>query len=304
MLFRRRQRELEEELRSHLEMSCRDRCERGEDEQTARLNARRELGNVGLVAEVTRDMWTWTSLERLLQDLRYGWRVLWRSPGYTFVALFSLALGIGVNTAIFSLINAVMLKTLPVRDPAPLAIVGNPAAIGSLSQGSGMRTDFFSYPFYKEFRRRNQVFVDVYATGRSEYLNVATEEHGKTIAQTVHPSARLVTGNYFSILGVVPTLGRAFTDEETQVPGSAPVVVISYGYWEQQFGRDPNIIGRKLILNGAPFTVIGIAPRAFTGDIVGTPIDIWLPVTMKAQANPVTITSTIQRLTGCSSWAG
>ncbi len=247
-------------------MAMRDRRTRGEEEQTARLNARRELGNIALITEVTRDMWSWTSLERLLQDLRYGWRVLRRSPGYTLVALLSLALGIGVNTAIFSLINAVMLRELPVRNPGELAIVGDAARTGGLSHGSGMRTDLFSFPFYKEFRKQNQVFQDVYASGRCEHLSPATEEHGKTVAHTGHTSGRFVTGNYFSLLGIAPYMGRTFTDRETQTPGAAPVVVISYGYWQRQFGRDPNMIGRKLIVNGSPFTVVGIAPPAFTGE--------------------------------------
>lgn len=277
MLFRKRNRDLDEELKAHLDMAARD-C--------GALAARRELGNISLIQEVTRDMWGRRSLERLLQDLRYGLRVLRKNPGYAAVAVFSLALGIGVNTAIFSLINAVMLETLPVQNPGQLAIVGDPTRTGGVSQGSGIRTDLYSYAFFQQFRGRNPVFRDVYASGRSEHLNIALVAGGKSIPQTGRTVGRFVSGNYFSLLGVTAARGRTFSEQETHIPGAAPVAVLSYGYWERQFGRDESLLGRKLLVNGAPFTVVGIAARSFSGDIVGTPIDIWFPLTMQAQANP------------------
>jgi putative ABC transport system permease protein len=281
-----RDQDLEDEIETHLAMATKDRIERGEDGGNARHSARSEFGNVALVKEVTRDMWSWTSLERLLQDLRYGLRILRRSPGYAAVAIISLALGIGANTAIFSLINAVMLKSLPVRDPQQLVMIGDPTRISSLSQGSGGRADILSYPFFERFRERNQVFSDVYATGKAEYLDITASDGRLMAKQGDRLRGRFVTGNYFSVLGVSPRLGRTFTASETRVPGSAPVAVIGYGYWERQFSRDPQIAGRSILVNGSPFTIIGVMPRGFLGDIVGSPIDIWFPMSMQAQANP------------------
>ena len=282
----RRNKELAEEIKAHLAMAERDRIEQGHDRETAERAARRELGNVDLIKEVTRDMWKWRWLERLLQDVRYGMRVLRKSPGYAAVAILSLALGIGVNTAIFSLINAVMLKMLPVRDPQQLVTIGDPARTNGVSHGSSGRTDLFSYPFFERFRERSQVFSDVYASGRSQHLAIAAPDGKEITEQIGKTTGRFVSGNYFAVLGVTALRGRVFADAETRVAGSAPVVVISYGFWQRQFARDEHIVGRKLVVNNSPFTVIGVAPPAFTGDIVGAPIDIWFPLTMQAQANP------------------
>jgi hypothetical protein len=171
-LRKHRDRDLDEEIQAHFEMAARDRRERGESAEEATNSARREFGNRMLVKEVTREMWGWTSFERLLQDIRYTGRVLRKSPGFAAVAILSIALGIGVNTAIFSLIDAVMLKSLPVRDTSQLVGIGDPTHTGSLSEGPG-RSDIFSYPFFERFRERNQVFSDVYATGRSEPIDVS-----------------------------------------------------------------------------------------------------------------------------------
>jgi predicted permease len=280
-----RERDLEQEIESHLRMAIGDHVERGEAADVASALARREFGNVGLVKEVTRDMWGWTSLERLQQDVGYAARVLRKSPAYACVAILSIALGVGANTAIFSVIDAVMLKSLPVQDPSQLVVVGDPTRVNSRSQGSG-RVDIFSYPFYERFRGSNGVFSDVYGSGRSEQLDVALPDGQRSSAANAVPRGRLVTGNFFSVLGVQALIGRTFTEQETRVPASAPVVVISYGYWERQFGRNPSIVGQHLIINRSPFTVVGVTPPDFFGDIVGAPTDIWIPVTMEAQANP------------------
>jgi predicted permease len=283
-LFRRlraRNEDLDEEIRSHFQIAVRDRVAAGEAELDAIRSARREFGNVSLTQEVTREMSGSASFERLGQDLRYTIRVLRRSPAFTAVAVLSMALGIGANTAIFSLIDAVMLQSLPVRSPERLVTIGNPTRIGGLSHGGG-RTDLFSYPFYEQFRDRNRVFSDVYASGRSERLSVATP--GSSADENVR--GRFVSGNYFDVLGVSALLGRTFSQPEVRVPSAAPVVVISFGYWERQFGRNPAVIGQKLIVNGSPFTVVGVAPPEFFGDIVGAPTDIWFPLTMEPQANP------------------
>jgi predicted permease len=281
-----RERDLDQEIESHLRMAIGERLERGEPAGMADVSARREFGNIGLVKEVTREMWGWTSIERLRQDVGYAARILRKSPAFACVAIFSIALGVGANTAIFSVIDAVMLKSLPVRNANQLLIVGDPTREGERSAGSG-RTDIFSYPFYERFRDSNAVFSDVYASGRSEQLDVSLVS-GQTAggATDRNPRGRIVTGNFFSVLGVSGLIGRTFTEQETQVPGAAPVVVISYGYWVRQFARNPAIVGQNLIINRSRFTVIGVTPPGFFGDIVGAPTDIWIPITMEAQANP------------------
>ncbi len=258
-----RDRDLDEEIAVHLRMAAADRGEHA---------AKTEFGNVGLVKEVTREMWGFASWEALLHDLRYALRVLGKNPGYTLTAVLSLALGIGANTAIFSLIDSIMLKSLPVHNPAELVSVGNPAAIGSVQGGDVVGVDIFSYPFYKRFRDQNTVFSGVYANGRSERLNLDDSSE--------HPLARFVTDNYFSVLGVSPMLGRTFTK------GEQPVMVISHAYWERHFQRASDIVGRKLRINGASFTIIGVTPPEFFGDVVGYQSDIWLPIESQPLANP------------------
>jgi predicted permease len=260
---RKRDRDLDEEISSHLRMAAHDRGQEA---------ARSEFGNVGLIKEVTREMWGFASWEALANDLRYALRVLGKNPGYALTAILSLALGIGANTAIFSLIDSIMLKSLPVHNPGELVSIGDPSAIGSVHEGDVRDVAIFSYPFYKLFREQNGVFAGVYATGRSERLHLE--------GSAERPLARFVSDNYFTVLGVSPVLGRTFTSAEE------PVVVISHAYWERHFQGAQNVIGRNLRINGASFTVIGVTPRDFFGDIVGYQSDIWLPIEAQPLANP------------------
>jgi predicted permease len=216
-----------------------------------------------------------------LQDLRYGFRMLMRAPGFATVAVLTLALGIGANTAIFTVINAVMLRMLPVRDPGELAVVGNPSRVHSWSNGTP-RTDIFSYPLYREIRDRNSVFSSVLASSRIDGVPV-TIESGSAQERV---ESRLVTGNYFETLGLTPAAGRFFTGAEDNTPGGDPVVVISYAYWQRRFSSDPNIVGRTVRLRNYPFTIIGVAPRGFVGEVVGDRHDLWIPMMMQAQLMP------------------
>jgi predicted permease len=259
----RRDRELEEELAIHLRMATSDI---GEDA------ARRQFGNVGLIREVTRGMWRFASWEAFQQDVRYALRVLGKNPGYLLTGVLSLALGIGANTAIFSLIDTIMLKSLPVSHPEELVSIGDPSSVGRVHGGSIGDVDIFSYPFYLRLREQNSIFTGVYAAGRSEQLNLEDSSE--------HPLARLVSDNYFSVLGVTPLLGRTFEKADE------PVVIISFDYWERHFQRAPDVVGRKLRVNGAAFTIIGVTPREFFGDVVGFPSDLWFPIEMQPRANP------------------
>ena len=265
MFFKRNRKDqdLEEEIASHLRMAEQDS---GQDA------ARREFGNVGLVKEITREMWGWTSWERLWQDVRYALRVLRKNRGYTLTAVLSLALGIGANTAIFSLIDAIMLKSLPVHNPQELVSLGDPTAVQSVSQGSGGNVRLFSYPFYKRFRDSNGVFAGLYASGRSDRLDLKD--------QAEHPHARFVSNNYFTVLGVTPSQGRAFLPEDREA------VVISDDFWRRHYQDAADVAGRKLTINRRDFTIIGVAPPNFSGDVVGFETDLWFPIEAQPEANP------------------
>jgi predicted permease len=264
MWFRRkRDQDLDDEIAAHLKMAAADLGEEG---------ARRQFGNVGLVKEVTRQMWGFTFTEILLQDLRYALRVLIKNPGYTFLAVLLLALGIGASTAIFSLIDSIMLRALPVQNPGALVAIGDPSRPGSVHGGDVGDGTLFSFPFYQRFRQQNGVFKDVYATGPSETLNIGDSAE--------HPYARFVSNNYFSVLGVTPLLGRTFARDDRST------VVISYAFWKRQFASSPDVFGRELKLNASSFTIIGVTPPEFFGDIVGFPCDIWLPIVSQPLANP------------------
>ena len=188
-------------------------------------------------------------------------------------------MGIGANTAIFTLIDAVMLRSLPVRAPAELVSVGDASRPTALIHG-GPLPNVFSYPLYRRLRDENHVFTGLLASGQTGRLDV--EVGGAP--QDAH--GRLVSGNYFQVLGVSPIAGRTFSPDEDRVPGMSPVVVISYDYWMNRFGRDPKTPGRTLMINGTAFTVIGVAPPRFSGEVVGSPADIWIPLSMQAQVNP------------------
>ena len=205
--------------------------------------------------------------------------MLAKHPGFTVIAVLTLALGIGANTAIFTVIDAVMVRALPVHDPQQLVTMGEPSRVHSWSSGTP-RTDIFSYPLYRELRDHNEVFSSVLATSRVNNLQVAVQGGPEKV------SARVVTGNYFETLGVSALLGRTFTAEDDRQPGSDPVVVISYGYWQRRFAGDPGVLGRTVRLNDHPFTVIGVAPPAFFGEVVGDKPDLWAPMMMQPQIMP------------------
>jgi predicted permease len=239
--------ELEEEIKSHLRMAIRDRMERGESAEEAAMAARREFGNVGLVKEVTREMWGWTWLERLGQDLYYGARVLKKNPGFTLIAVITLALGIGANTAIFSIINAVLLRPLALNEPDRLA---------RLYQGNYKNNplrESVSGPNFQDCKNQSRLFESLAAYGNRS-ANVTGADGPERVFLTA------VSADYFKVMKVEPVLGRAFLPEEDK-PGAPRVVVLSYGYWHRRFGADPNIVGKTLNLEGYNFTIIGVMPR-------------------------------------------
>jgi putative ABC transport system permease protein len=218
-------------------------------------------------------------IETLKQDLRYGLRMLFKNPGFTAVAALTLALGIGANTAIFSLTDQVLLRMLPVERPEELVILRSPGPNPGHTTSDGDSATSFSYPIYKDLRDRNQVFSGLLARYPLS-LNIAGQ------GQTERASGELVSGNYFEVLGVPPALGRVFTPEDETAPGANPVAVLSYGYWARRFGKDSGILNKQLIVNGTSLTIVGVSRAGFTGVQIGQLPDVFVPVTMKAQMTP------------------
>jgi predicted permease len=274
--------EMAAEISFHLDQLTAENVAAGMSFRAARHAALRAFGGVTQIEERCREMRRTKWIEDLGRDVEYALRTFRRSPLFTLVAVLSLALGIGANTAIFSLITALLLRPLPVHQPDRLVAVGNPIRTGSLSEGS-IRGDLYSYPMYRQIRDRNHAFSGVYASGRTGHLQVRL---AGAAADLERVRGRLVSGNFFSVLGVRAAQGRAFTPAEDRAPGASPVVVVSHDFWVERLARDPAVLGSVLTINHSPFTVIGVMPPGFFGDIVGQPTDLWIPVTMQQQANP------------------
>jgi predicted permease len=256
-------RELDEEMRFHLDMK---------GQAAGPYAARRQFGNPTLLKEVSREMWGWNSIERLMQDVRYALRMIRRSPGLSTVAILSLALGIGANTAIFSLVDAVMLKMLPVKDPEQLKLV-----VKHMSSGTG---GAFSYPAFALFRDHNHGLSGLIAFDAPERVRMSS---GPVAGEFDQVFRSFVSGEYFSVLGVNAILGRTFTAEEDKIPGANPVAVLNYDFWKSRFALDPSVIGKSIVVDELPVTVIGVAQPGFTGVEPGYHPDLWLPAMMMAK---------------------
>jgi predicted permease len=224
--------------------------------------------------------------DEMFQYLRYGLRMLWKTPGFTLAAALSLALGIGANTAIFSLIDAVMLKSLPVREPERLVLFGQGKDVGSIGDFPDRSWDLFSYPFYREMRRRNEVFSDLGATMSLSWSVHGTVNTNGANGEMTRIDVQPVSGSYFSTLGVNAGLGRVITDADDQVAGAHPVAVVSHTWWKNQLGGDPAAIGRTVTIDNVAYTIIGVAPKEFFGTTVGKAPDVWIPLAMEAQLPP------------------
>jgi predicted permease len=233
--------------------------------------------------EPSRDSRGTAHLESILRDLRFGVRSLTSRPAFTLTVIATLALGIGSNAAIFTLVDALLLRPLPVSHSEQLVIVSDPAAVNTNNVGAPV-TDFVSFLLYKDVRARNTVFTDMYATGWSGPIDL--QIGSGTGATTEQPHARFVTGNFFSLLGVPPYVGRTFTAAEDETPGEDPVVVLSYDYWQSRFSGSRAAIGSVMRINDVSVTIIGVTPPGFRGDIVGQPLDFWLPMMMDPAIQP------------------
>src|SRR5262245_49849194 len=275
-LFRKKrmEQELDEELRYHLESVIEQMIAGGMSPQEARSEALRGFGGVERMKEQCRDARGLRLINELRQDIRYGLRMLAKHPGFTAVVVITLALGIGVNTAIFTLFNLQM-RPLP---------ISHPETVG--------RLEFFvSFPDYLFFRDRTQTFSGLIASSSDNFLlgDPASAEPNEL-------SGEFVSDNYFSVLGVSPIRGRTFTKEENSVPGRDPVVILSHRLWQGHFAGDPNIIGRQILLTGKSFIVIGVMGRGFIG--LNQPLksfgpDLWLPLMMRGEMGTIGYQSTL-----------
>ena len=277
-LFRRRavERELDDELRLHLEQSIEKHVRSGVPRAEAARLAKLSLGGLEQVKEVCRDARGVSLVETTLQDVRYALRTIHRNPGFAAAAVLSLALGIGANTAVFTLIDAVTLRSLPVPAPGELVAIGDPSRPTALWEGAPM-VDVLSYPLYQRLRERNRVFSGLLASGRAGRIEMSVDG-----GATEEVRARLVSGNYFDVLGVPASIGRTFSAAE-DAPGASPLIVISHDLWERRFDGDARVLGRAVRLNGSPCTIVGVGPRSFDGEVVGSPADIWIPISMQPQ---------------------
>src|SRR5215510_11945566 len=263
---RRAELELDEEIEAHLRLLTERYVRQGMTEEEAALAARRQFGNITLLKEANREIRGFRPIETLFQDLRYGLRVLRKNPGFTVAAVLSLALGIGANLTIFSFVDAFFLRPLPAREPERLVNaegIRNPWPHG-----------FYAYPSYVQYRDHSKSFEALAAHYSTTPLNLVIEGDSRMV------NGAVVSANYFSMLGIQPSLGRFFLPEEDAVPDRNPVVVISYRMWQDRFGGDPAVLGKELRLNGIDCRIIGVAPANFPGVLAGFPNEFWLPMMM------------------------
>ena len=219
----------------------------------------------------------------MLHDIRYGLRVLAKKPVFTLVAVLSLALGIGANTAIFSLVDAVMIKSLPVQKPEQLVLFGNAQDVGVTNGFPDRSWDLFSYSFYKQAQQRTDVF-----SGVASLLSLTWTVHGFVNGSSeIEPlKVQPVSGTYFTVLGVNAGLGRVITDADDQNLGGHPIAVISHSWWQQRLGGDPSVIGKSITIDEATYNIVGVADKEFFGTTVGSAPDMWVPLAMEKQLPP------------------
>jgi predicted permease len=269
------ERGLDRELQYHFDRRIADLTAAGIPEPEARRRAAAELG-LTRVREEVRDVWLTRWLRDFLYDLRFSARSFLRSPGFTATTLLSLALGIGATTAIYSLVDQVILHALPVREPAHLVLVDWD---GDQVAGGFGSWNLMSYPFCRDLQQQTRFFDGVLCRAEID-VNLSTGGDPKPVA------AEIVSGNYFSVLGVGPALGRVIEEPDDAAPGAGPVVVLSNDFWQTEFGGTADIIGRKLLINQHPMTIVGVAAAAFHGVDVGAVPAFWIPTSMYAEALP------------------
>lgn len=278
--------DLDEEVTAYLDILIERHMARGLSPEQARRAARMEFDGPEQVKEKVREVRIGTAIETTLRDIGYAWRVLRRSPVFTTVAILTLALGIGANTAIFTLINAVMLRMLPVEHPEQLVLLTDPTLAGVATETTerGLRR-LMSYPEFEDLRRHNTVFSGIVAVQNEARELDVFPDSGRAF-YSIKAHTQLVSGDFFRLLGVRSILGRTFTAEEDKAPGANPLAVISHNFWQRQLGGDPKITGRTLRVGQGVFQIVGVTPPDFRGILVGSDTDLWIPITMQEQVLP------------------
>jgi putative ABC transport system permease protein len=254
--------DIDEELRAHLEMEVEANREMGMTLEEARLSAGKSFGNLGSIRDLAYEVKGGGFMETVWQDLRYSARMLFKHRGFTIIAVLTLSLGIGANTAIFSIVNAVLLRPFPYQSPEQLVIVGEGVSGGSVS-----------YPNFVDWRDDRNVFESASAVRSNESYNFSGAGEPERL------QGRLVSAGFLTLLGVKPLIGRDFLPEDNR-PGAAPAVMLSYGFWSRNFGNDPNIIGKTITLNNQRYTVTAITPQDFE---FGLPADVTIPIGLSAE---------------------
>src|SRR5712675_894834 len=298
---------LDQDIREHIERETQDNIDRGMAPEEARYAAVRKFGNVMRVKEETREVWSFVWLEQLLQDIQFGLRMLRKSPGFAAVAILTLALGIGANTAIFSLIDAVLLRSLPVENPSQLALLkwsarNQPNIHGYMTSGDcpinvmpGAANPYgcsFSEPLFREIAQAD-IFSTTTAFANSGRLNLTGNGRATVI------NGQVVSGEFFRTMGLKAAAGRLF-EAADDTPAAAPVAVLNYGYWQSAFGGSRDVIGRTIELNNVAFTIIGIAEQRFTGITPGSDYDVWLPLSDAERISEIGLLQ--NRSTDVSNW--
>jgi predicted permease len=271
-----RNRSLREEMEFHIQSMIDELVAQGMSKPEARAAAHRKFGNMTQKSEEARSTWIARWMSDLAQDLRFAARSFLRSPGFTTATLLTLALGIGATTAIYSLVDQVILHALPVRDPGRLVLVD---WNGDQVAGGFGSWNLMSYPMCRDLRQKTQFFDGVLCRAEIQ-VNFSAGADSKPIP------AEIVSGTYFSVLGIGPALGRVIAETDEGAPGAGPVVVLSHDFWQTEFGGAADIAGRKVLINQHPMTVIGVAAAGFHGVDVGAVPAFWMPASMYAAAFP------------------
>ena len=282
-------RDVDDEIAFHLQSRIDALVRSGVTPAEARAAALRQFGDLPTVrdAMLVMDRQHDTTQRRvnlfaeLRQDVAFGLRTLRRNTLLTTLVIGGLALGIGANAAIYSLVDAVLVRKLPIPEPDPLVIVGDPGYVDSRGHGTP-DGKLFSYPLWNDVRKNASSLQSIAAVGDPERIDARIDESQREME---HPQGRLVSGDYFTVLGVRAVIGRAF-DATTDNPDAAPQATISYDYWTRRFNRDPAVIGRNIFIDGLRVSVTGVAPPDFTGEVVGLRADLWLPLALRDRFHP------------------
>jgi len=303
---KRKQSDFAAEIEAHLELETQQLREQGLSEEEARRAARRAFGNLARAQERFYESGRWLWWDHLVQDLRFGLRMLRKNPGFTAIAVLTLALGIGANSAVFSLIDAVMLRPLPVPNPQHLVIFKwearqSPEAesfyawSGCPSKAFGSKKPIpagcsFSYPMFEQMRAEKNIFAAVFAFVPAEQLGVNIDGNAS------FADGELVSGDFFPALGIRAAWGRVLGVSDEGATAS-PAVVLSYTYWKRQFGGEPSAVGKSIVVNGIPFTIVGVAPPAFLGLDPGIVHDMWLPLSTEGR-----VVQHVRKVSDAASW--